>query len=84
MRIAALIVAAGRGSRVGGDVPKQYVRIGGVTVLQRVIDTFAGSPSISVVQVVIHSDDAALYASSLTHTPFKLREPTLPKRLPGS
>lgn len=73
MRIAALIVAAGRGSRAGGDVPKQYVRIGGETVLQRVIDAFAGHPAISTVQAVIHADDAALYAASLNHTPINLR-----------
>lgn len=75
MRIAALIVAAGRGSRAGGDVPKQYVRIGGETVLQRAIDAFAGHPAITLVQAVIHADDGALYAASLDRTPQKLMKP---------
>ena len=33
MRTAGLIVAAGRGTRCGGDVPKQYRALGAETVL---------------------------------------------------
>jgi len=75
LRIAALIVAAGRGSRAGGDVPKQYVRIGGATVLQLAIDAFAGHPAVTTVQAVIHADDGALYAASLGRASQKLMEP---------
>ena len=32
---AAIIVAAGKGQRAGGDVPKQYRKLGGMTVLER-------------------------------------------------
>lgn len=75
MRIAALIVAAGRGSRAGTDVPKQYVSIGGQTVLQRTIDPFADHPSIALVQTVIHPDDLDLYMASLSRTPATLGAP---------
>jgi 2-C-methyl-D-erythritol 4-phosphate cytidylyltransferase/2-C-methyl-D-erythritol 2,4-cyclodiphosphate synthase len=75
VRIAALIVAAGRGSRAGGDVPKQYVRIGGETILQKAIDAFAAHPAVGVVQAVIHADDRALYDASVSRRPAGLLAP---------
>ncbi len=57
---AAVIVAAGRGVRAGGDVPKQYARIGGEPVLRRTVGVFAAHPAISTVVAVIHPDDEAL------------------------
>ena len=57
---AAVIVAAGRGARAGGDVPKQYARIGGEPVLRRTVDVFAAHPAVSTVVTVIHPDDEAL------------------------
>jgi 2-C-methyl-D-erythritol 4-phosphate cytidylyltransferase / 2-C-methyl-D-erythritol 2,4-cyclodiphosphate synthase len=61
----ALIVAAGRGSRLGGDVPKQYRRLAGRPVLRRTVAAFLGHPVISGVRVVIHPDDRALYAEAV-------------------
>ena len=57
---AAVIVAAGRGVRAGGDMPKQYARIGGEPVLRRTVGVFAAHPAVSTVVAVIHPDDAAL------------------------
>lgn len=57
---AAVIVAAGRGVRAGGDVPKQYARIGGEPVLRRTVGVFAAHPAVSTVVAVIHPDDGAL------------------------
>lgn len=65
MRTAALIVAAGRGSRVGADVPKQYLRLGATSVLHQAVAAFAGHAAVDRVQVVIHPDDRDLYARSL-------------------
>ena len=48
-RTAALIVAAGRGVRAGGTLPKQFVALGGVTVIARAVDAFAGMPVFVVV-----------------------------------
>ena len=63
---AALIVAAGRGSRARGadGVPKQYERIHGVPVLAHTLHAFVRNPSISWVQAVIHADDAALFEAA--------------------
>lgn len=49
----ALIVAAGAGSRAGGDVPKQFRRVGGETLLAHSIDAFAGHPEIDGIVLVI-------------------------------
>ncbi len=49
----ALIVAAGRGVRAGGDLPKQYRTIGGKSILRRSIDAFLSHPAIDRVVVAI-------------------------------
>jgi len=53
MTVTALIVAAGRGERLVGDVPKQYRPIGGKPVLRWAAEALAGHPSIDEVRVVI-------------------------------
>ncbi len=58
---AALIVAAGRGSRFGQSIPKQYAMLAGEPVLRHTARAFVDHPRVDVVQVVIHPDDIALY-----------------------
>ncbi len=53
--IAAIIVAAGRGTRAGGDVPKQWQMLGGVPVVAHSIAAFAGL--VDKIVLVIHPDD---------------------------
>lgn len=65
LKIAALIVAAGRGTRAGGEVPKQYAPIGGAPVLSRTLSAFLGHDAVGDVQVVIHPDDMAIYQECL-------------------
>ena len=40
MTVTALIVAAGKGERLGGDVPKQYRPIGGKPVLRWAVEAW--------------------------------------------
>jgi 2-C-methyl-D-erythritol 4-phosphate cytidylyltransferase/2-C-methyl-D-erythritol 2,4-cyclodiphosphate synthase len=61
--IAALIVAAGRGVRAGGGVPKQYRPLGGRAVLARSVAAFADHPRIGPVLVVIGPGDGPLFAA---------------------
>lgn len=75
MNIAALIVAAGRGARAGGDIPKQYAALGGVPVLTHTLATFLGHEQIARVQVVIHPDDTALYDSAVKELAGKVMPP---------
>jgi len=51
---AIIIVAAGRGTRAGGDLPKQWQTLGGRPVLARTLDAFAGFGRILL---VLHPDD---------------------------
>jgi 2-C-methyl-D-erythritol 4-phosphate cytidylyltransferase/2-C-methyl-D-erythritol 2,4-cyclodiphosphate synthase len=61
----ALIVAAGRGARFGGDLPKQYRRLGGLPVLRHSAQTFARHPDIARIRVVIHDDDRTLHDEAM-------------------
>ena len=63
MSLSAIIVAAGRGTRAGGDVPKQYRAVAGVPVLARTLARFAAHPIVDEVVVVIHPGDSALFAA---------------------
>lgn len=58
---AALIVAAGRGSRFGGEIPKQYAKLAGQAVLGWTIRAFSSHPGVNMIRVVIHPDDEPLY-----------------------
>lgn len=77
LRTAALIVAAGRGVRAGGGLPKQYRSIGNQPILRRTIQALLAMPFIDAIQCVIHDDDANLYAMAIDGlTPLKrLRDP---------
>ncbi len=59
MTTIALIVAAGRGTRAGGEAPKQWRRIAGRRVADWTIAAFASHPGIDDVLLVIHPEDEA-------------------------
>ncbi|PJK31415.1 bifunctional 2-C-methyl-D-erythritol 4-phosphate cytidylyltransferase/2-C-methyl-D-erythritol 2,4-cyclodiphosphate synthase [Minwuia thermotolerans] len=65
MNCAALIVAAGRGRRLGGSLPKQYLPLGEGAVLRHTVKAFLGHPEIGAVRVVIGAEDRALYESAV-------------------
>ena len=52
-QVTALIVAAGSGSRMGGELPKQYRMLAGKSVLAHAVDALAGHRRIDAVRVVI-------------------------------
>jgi 2-C-methyl-D-erythritol 4-phosphate cytidylyltransferase / 2-C-methyl-D-erythritol 2,4-cyclodiphosphate synthase len=60
-RVAAVVVAAGRGHRAGGEVPKQYRSIAGEPVIRPTLLAFLGHPQIDAVQPVIHRDDTEAF-----------------------
>jgi 2-C-methyl-D-erythritol 4-phosphate cytidylyltransferase/2-C-methyl-D-erythritol 2,4-cyclodiphosphate synthase len=63
-RVAAVIVAAGRGHRAGGELPKQYRDIAGEPVIRPTLKAFLGHPQVSTVQPVIHPDDAEIFGAA--------------------
>jgi 2-C-methyl-D-erythritol 4-phosphate cytidylyltransferase/2-C-methyl-D-erythritol 2,4-cyclodiphosphate synthase len=62
----ALIVAAGRGSRFGGSQPKQYLGLGGTTVLRHAVSAFATHPRIAGVLVAIRPEDRKLFDQAMS------------------
>lgn len=65
MKIAALIVAAGRGVRAQTALPKQYAPMGGAPVLARTLGVFLDDPRIDLVQVVIAGGDLEHYEKAV-------------------
>ncbi|MBO0344484.1 bifunctional 2-C-methyl-D-erythritol 4-phosphate cytidylyltransferase/2-C-methyl-D-erythritol 2,4-cyclodiphosphate synthase [Roseibium sp. CAU 1637] len=70
--VAALIVAAGRGTRLARtseDLPKQYRDLGGKPILARTLEAFLTHRGIAKAMVVIHPDDLRLYETVITSLP---------------
>ncbi len=78
--VAVLVVAAGRGSRVGGDQPKQYRRLLGTPLLTRTLTSLAEAAPQAHLRVVIHEDDRSAYAAAVADLPCRgarLGEPAI-------
>lgn len=56
----AIIVAAGRGLRVGGKTPKQFLHLKGSSVLERTIAAFANHANIQQIILVVSPNDDGL------------------------
>lgn len=63
-KVAAIVVAAGRGSRAGEGAPKQYRALAGQPVIRRSLAALASHPRIGQVVAVIHPEDAAAFADA--------------------
>jgi 2-C-methyl-D-erythritol 4-phosphate cytidylyltransferase / 2-C-methyl-D-erythritol 2,4-cyclodiphosphate synthase len=64
MSVAAIILAAGRGTRVGGAIPKQFQPLAGKSALSRTLDVFLSHGEIGQVQPVIRAEDRALFEAA--------------------
>src|SRR5215204_538317 len=64
VHVAAIVLAAGRGSRAGEGSPKQYRRVAGESVLRTALRLFADHTEVGLVQPVIHPDDGASFAEA--------------------
>ena len=60
-KVGLLVVAGGRGARLGGDRPKQYLNCAGRPLIVHTLGALAASFPFSAVTVVIRPDDRALY-----------------------
>lgn len=67
MKACTIIVAGGRGTRMGSDIPKQLLEIGGKTIIERTLHPFLTCPDIDSIVIVteqtIVSDVHAIIAS---------------------
>ena len=64
-RIAVIIVAAGRGHRFGGEMPKQYLEVHQQPLVRHAVQVFLNHPAIDFIQPVIHPDDADILENAL-------------------
>jgi 2-C-methyl-D-erythritol 4-phosphate cytidylyltransferase/2-C-methyl-D-erythritol 2,4-cyclodiphosphate synthase len=56
-----LIAAAGSGARVGGELPKQYIQLGGKPMLRHTVLAFLNHPQVDAVRVIYNPADKDLY-----------------------
>ena len=61
----ALIAAAGCGARLGGETPKQYLKIGGKAVLRHTIEVFLTCPGLRGLKVIISPAHEPLYREAV-------------------
>jgi 2-C-methyl-D-erythritol 4-phosphate cytidylyltransferase / 2-C-methyl-D-erythritol 2,4-cyclodiphosphate synthase len=66
-RVALVVVAAGRGARLGAERPKQYLACAGKPLLAHTLEALAAAWPYAAVTVVIAAGDRPLYDEALTH-----------------
>ncbi|MCI2049068.1 MAG: 2-C-methyl-D-erythritol 4-phosphate cytidylyltransferase [Lachnospiraceae bacterium] len=59
MKVTAILLAAGKGRRMGGDVPKQYMDLCGRPLLSYALETLERSEVISDIVAVVPAGDEA-------------------------
>ena len=65
MTLTALIVAAGKGERAGGGVPKQFRSLGGKPVLRWAVESLVRHPAVQSARVVIGGNQREQAAAAL-------------------
>jgi len=65
-KTVALIMAAGRGLRVGGPLPKQYIPLKGRSILSQATSAFLDHPDVDAVRVVIGGEDENFYTQAVS------------------
>ncbi|UCE87949.1 MAG: 2-C-methyl-D-erythritol 4-phosphate cytidylyltransferase [Deltaproteobacteria bacterium] len=79
MTVAALVLAAGRGERLGDSVPKAYLPLAGTPLVVRALEAMAASPDVDRVTPVVAEADLERFAAlapALRRVP-KLTDPVL-------
>ncbi len=61
-KIVAVVPAAGVGSRMNSELPKQYIKINAKTILEHTLETLLNFDMIQAVFVVIHPEDTIFAA----------------------
>ncbi|WND02326.1 bifunctional 2-C-methyl-D-erythritol 4-phosphate cytidylyltransferase/2-C-methyl-D-erythritol 2,4-cyclodiphosphate synthase [Temperatibacter marinus] len=63
--VSMIVVAAGKGARAGGRIPKQYQTIAGKTILRHTLDALIRSYPFTEIVCVINPEDNHLYEKSV-------------------
>jgi 2-C-methyl-D-erythritol 4-phosphate cytidylyltransferase/2-C-methyl-D-erythritol 2,4-cyclodiphosphate synthase len=64
-RVSLIVVAAGRGARLGAATPKQYLPCAGKPLIAHGLEALAAAHDYCAATVVIHPDDRELYDAAL-------------------
>lgn len=59
MKRGCVIVAGGKGLRMGGDIPKQYMEIGDLPILMRTVQALKAYDSDMLISIAVPKDDIA-------------------------
>lgn len=71
-KVAAIIVAAGKGTRMGSDIPKQYMTIAGKTILETTLYKFDKSNEIDEIVLIVNKDDLDYVTDEIAVNYYKL------------
>ncbi|WP_312701270.1 2-C-methyl-D-erythritol 4-phosphate cytidylyltransferase [Sedimentibacter sp.] len=63
--VSAIIVAAGRGTRMGSEIPKQYLSIGGRTILDTTLYKFEKSNEVDEIILIVNKEDLDFVRSEM-------------------
>jgi len=80
--IAVLLLAAGSGLRLGGDIPKQYQLVDGIPLLLHTLFSLQKEPGIRWLQPVIGADDGVRFSAAVAMQSFDFN--MLPPVIGGS
>ena len=67
MKNIAVILAGGSGFRFQSSLPKQFIKLGGKTVIEHTIDVFEKNTSVDEIIVVVNSSYRELFNNLLLH-----------------
>ena len=56
IKCGAVIVAAGRGKRMKSPIDKQFIELGGRTILERTVEKFEKNPCVNQIVIVTGKD----------------------------
>ncbi|NAZ98326.1 2-C-methyl-D-erythritol 4-phosphate cytidylyltransferase [Vibrio toranzoniae] len=71
--VIAVVPAAGVGSRMKADRPKQYLKISGTTILEHTVEKLLSHPQVSQIVVAISDDDPYYPELALNQNPKVIR-----------
>lgn len=66
-KVYAIIVAAGKGSRMGSNTPKQYLKLDDKTILDKTIDQFEKNKLVDEIILIINTEDIEYVKSSISY-----------------
>jgi 2-C-methyl-D-erythritol 4-phosphate cytidylyltransferase/2-C-methyl-D-erythritol 2,4-cyclodiphosphate synthase len=83
-KIGLLVVAGGRGLRLGAEQPKQYLICAGRPLIAHTLEALAAGFPFSAVKVVIRAEDRALYDQAAAHLTAPARAALGPPAIGGA